>query len=200
MASSVPSLLHHNKHLTELVKGIIIFTLASKQEDETFVAPLDIEKLAALRAVHAVNPHPQDVTDPAFRSGNPFFDPRDLMQVKYEMLRRVHLDGHSVTHAAASFGFSRVAFYDAQHAYRQDGLPGLLPQRPGPRRAHKLSADVVAALEQVLIREPALRAPQLARIVQQRFGLVVHPRSIERALERQKKLPDESGAINGGEI
>ncbi len=164
------------------------------------VATLDIEKLAALRAVHAVNPHPLDVVDQAFRSGNPFFDPRDLMQVKYEMLRRVHQDGHSVTRAAASFGFSRVAFYDAQNAYRQDGLPGLLPQRPGPRRAHKLSDDVVAVLQQVLTREPHLRAPQLAKMVQQRFGLVVHPRSIERALERQKKLREESGGISAGNI
>lgn len=137
------------------------------------------------------------MTDQAFTSGNPFFDPRDLVQVKYEMLRRVQ-EGQSVTHAAASFGFSRVAFYDAQHAFRQDGLPGLLPQRPGPRRAHKLSPDVVAVLEQAVLREPGLRAPQLARLVQQRFGLVVHPRSIERALARQKKPPDDLGGVSRG--
>lgn len=188
------SLTEHSKRRNYLYISIL------DRRNEEGVAALDIEKLAALRAVHAVNPHPLDVSDQAFRSGNPFFDSRDLMQVKYEMLRRVHEDGHSVTHAAASFGLSRVAFYDAQNAYRQDGLPGLLPHRPGPRRAHKLSAEVVAVLEQVLIREPSLRAPQLAWIVQQRFGLVVHPRSIERALERQKKLPQESGAISGGEL
>lgn len=138
------------------------------------------------------------MTDQSFTSGNPFFDPRDLVQVKYEMLRRVHQEGQPVTHAAASFGFSRVAFYDAQNAFRQDGLPGLLPQRPGPRRAHKLSPEVVAVLEQALAQEPGVRAPQLARLVHQRFGLVVHPRSIERALARQKKPPDEPGGASRG--
>jgi transposase len=151
-----------------------------------------------LRLAHAANPHPHAVTDQSFTSGNPFFDPHDLVQVKYEMLRRVHQEGQPVTHAAASFGLSRVAFYDAQNAFGRDGLPGLLPQRPGPRRAHKLSSEVVAVLEQAIAREPGIRAPQLARLVQQRFGLVVHPRSIERALERQKKPLDDAGATRAG--
>lgn len=150
---------------------------------------LNEERVAALRAAHAANPRPLAVTDRVFTSGNPFFDPQDLVQVKYEMLRRVQQEGQSVTHTAATFGFSRPSFYEAQTAFQQAGLPGLLPQRPGPRRAHKLSAEVVAALEQALNREPGLRAPQLARLVQQRFGLVVHPRSVERALARQKKRP-----------
>ncbi len=158
---------------------------------------LNEDKVAALRAAHAANPRPQTVTDQAFTSGNPFFDPHDLVQVKYEMLRRVQQEGQSVTHAAANFGFSRPSFYEAQSALQQAGLPGLLPRRPGPRRAHKLSAEVVAALEQALSRESGLRAPQLARLVQQRFGLAVHPRSVERALARQKKRPGtEPGAAN----
>jgi transposase len=145
------------------------------------------DKVAALRAHHAVNPRPRAVTDETFTSDNPFFDPRDLVQVKYEMLRRVHQDGQSVTHAAATFGFSRPSFYETQAAWQQAGLPGLLPQRPGPRRAHKLSTDRVAVLEDALARDPSLRAPQLAQVLRERFGLAVHPRSVERALARQKK-------------
>ena len=37
------------------------------------------------------------VRDPLFTSGSPFFDPRDLVQVKYELLRRVRVDGDSVS-------------------------------------------------------------------------------------------------------
>ena len=105
-------------------------------------------KRAALRAAHALNPHPHAVTDPAFTTGPAFFDAHDLVQIKYEMLRRVHSDGLPVTHAAARFGFSRPAFYSAQRAWQEAGLPGLLPQRPGPRRAHKLTAEVMTYLEQ----------------------------------------------------
>ena len=145
------------------------------------------EKRAALRAARALNPRPETVRDPAFHSGEPFFDARDLVQVKYEMLRRVHTDGLSVTHAAAAFGFSRPAFYAAQAAWQSGGLPALLPARPGPRRAHKLTPEVVAFLQEQRARDPTLRTAQLVQLVHERFGLVVHPRSIERALGRHTK-------------
>lgn len=157
------------------------------------MAPADdlAAKRAALRAAHALNPHPHAVTDPAFTAGPAFFDAHDLVQVKYEMLRRVHSEGLSVTHAAARFGFSRPAFYAAQRAWQQVGLPGLLRQRPGPRRAHKLTAEVLAFLEQARTQDPSLRPAHLAHLIQDRFSLTVHPRSIERSLaRRQKKRPE----------
>ena len=60
-------------------------------------------KLAALAASGALNTHAQAVQDPAFVDSN-FFDARDLVQVRYEMLRRVRLDGQAVAEAASSFG------------------------------------------------------------------------------------------------
>ncbi len=63
------------------------------------------EKRAALRRHHALNPRPQAVRDPAFTVGSPFFDPEDLVQVKYEMLRRVREEGERVSAASAAFGF-----------------------------------------------------------------------------------------------
>ena len=144
-------------------------------------------KTSVLRRHHALNARPQAVTDPAFSSGNPFFDRDDLVQVKYEMLRRVRAEGDSVTRAAASFGFSRPSYYETQTVFEQAGLPGLVPQRPGPRRAHKLSEEVVGFLVNALANDSALTSAGLALLVHDRFGLTVHPRSIERALARRKK-------------
>jgi len=127
------------------------------------------------------------VRDAAFTEGSPFFDPEDLVQVKYEMLRRVREEGQRVTQASAAFGFSRPSFYAAQAAFQEAGLPGLVPQRPGPRRAHKLSAAVLALLEQALAAEPALSSAALAGLLEERLALRVHPRSIERALARRAK-------------
>ena len=134
------------------------------------------EKRAALRAHHGLHPHPEAVTDPLFVDGDPFFDARDLVQVKYEMLRRVQHEGASVTSAAQAFGLSRPAFYAAQRAWEQGGLPALVPARPGPRRAHKLGEEVVAYLQQARATDPQVRVGDLAQ--------QVHPRSIERALAR----------------
>ncbi len=149
--------------------------------------PYPDPKVAALLTTRSLNPRPDAVRDPAFSHGDPFFDARDLLQVKYEMLRRVLVDGHPVTATAAAFGFSRPSFYTALVAYRAAGLPGLLPARPGPRAAHKLTPEVLTFLLEQQAQQPSLRTADLVELLQARFGLKVHSRSVERALARHRK-------------
>lgn len=120
-------------------------------------------------------------------AGGGFFDPRDVLQVKYEMVRRVRVDGTRVSHAARSFGFSRPSVYQAMSAFEQGGVAALLPEKPGPRRAHKLSEEVVGHLRQALADDAGLSTSDLVAIVRDRFGLSVHGRSVERALRRREK-------------
>lgn len=138
-------------------------------------------KHVALRQHGVLNPHPERVVDLLFQE-HEFFDRRDLVQVRYEMLRRVRLEGHSATAAAAAFGCSRFAFYEAQDAYRRGGLPGLIRRRPGPRHRHKLTEPILTFLLTRRGRDPALNVETLVRLVRDEFGVGVHPRSIERAL------------------
>ncbi len=138
-------------------------------------------KVAALREARALNPRPESVADEAFLAEE-FLDARDLVQVKYEMVRRVRAEGQPVSAAAAAFGFSRPSWYAAADALERQGLPGLLAQRPGPRRAHKLTGEIIDFLEQAVAEDPSLRAAALAAVVADRFGITVHPRSVERAL------------------
>jgi transposase len=140
-------------------------------------------KVGALRAERSLNPRPEAVRDERF-AGSEFFDPRDLVQVKYEMVRRVRVEGEPVSGVARAFGFSRPSFYQAAAALKAGGLAALLPGRPGPRRAHKLSEEVVAFARGRLEADPSLRAAGLAEAIAERFGLRVHPRSVERALQR----------------
>ncbi len=141
-------------------------------------------KEAALRAARTLNPRPEAVADEAFTSGPGFFDARDLVQVKYEMVRRVRAGGQPVTKAAAAFGFSRPSYYQAAAAVEAAGLAGLVPARPGPRRAHKLTGEVVAFARQLRENDPSLRSAEVAEAITERFGIAVHPRSVERALAR----------------
>jgi len=62
-----------------------------------------------------------------------------------------------------------------------------VPQRPGPKRAHKLSEPVLDLLEQALAAEPALSSTALSGLLEERLALKVHPRSVERALARRGK-------------
>ncbi len=134
----------------------------------------------------ALHPHPERVTDPLFQD-DPFFDTRDAVQVKYEMLRAVREEGRPASQAAAHFGFSRPTFYQARAVFEQGGMPGLLPAKKGPRRAHKLSEAVMSFVHEQLAVEPSLSMVALAERVHERFGLSVHPRSVKRALARHAK-------------
>ncbi len=145
-------------------------------------------KLGTLQQQGTLNPRPKDVSDELFLRDD-FFDPRDLVQVKYEMLRRVQTEGQSVTDASANFGFSRPSFYQALSGFEQDGLAGLVPRKRGPKQAHKLTEEVLTFIGEVRQKEPSVRLPDLVKLIQERFGTKVHPRSIERSLLRhQKKL------------
>jgi transposase len=143
-------------------------------------------KRQCLQGHGTLNLRPQLVLDNLFRDSE-FFDPRDLVLVKYEMLRRVRLEEMTVTEAAATFGFSRPSFYQALSLFQEAGLAGLIPKRPGPQHAHKLSDEVVDYLQQQQALDELLRAPQLCQLILKKFGLSVHPRSIERALNRREK-------------
>jgi transposase len=164
------------------IKGVFIFTLyeGSSMPDNTALKALELKNNDTL------NPHPERTIDDLFQEHD-FFDARDLLQVKYEMLRRVNVDGWSVSRASDSFGFSRPSFYHAQESYDEHGLAGLIPGKRGPRQAHKLSTDVLTFVHQQLAAEPAMKAPTIALLIEKEFGISVHPRSVERALKRKKK-------------
>ncbi len=143
-------------------------------------------KLETLRQQGTLNPRSHSVTDELFLKDS-FFDPRDLVQVKYEMLRRVEREGRSVSGAATSFGFSRPSFYQALAAFEPAGLAGLVPHKRGPKQAHKLTEQVMTFIAETRHREPSITTKELLPLIQQRFGIAVHPRSIERSLLRRQK-------------
>src|SRR5215471_12124830 len=77
-----------------------------------------------------------------------FFDPRDLIQVRYEMLRRVRTQGRSVTEATKLFGVSRPTFYKLRKDFDRSGLVGLLPVKRGPHGPRKITPEVMRFLEE----------------------------------------------------
>lgn len=160
-------------------------------------------KTQALQRQGTLYPHPEKVLDPLFVQHD-FFDPRDGLQVKYEMLRRVQTDGQSIARAAAAFGLSRPAFYQAQLAFQTQGLAGLIPHKRGPRHGHKLSEECLAFVEELRGQPDPPSIVALVQRLRERFGLVVHRRSLERALARRKKNafhpPPEPPTQTGSEM
>ena len=143
-------------------------------------------KVQALRQSQTLNARSRQVRDRLFLEED-FFDPRDLAQVKYEMLRRVQKEEAHVSEAAAAFGFSRPSFYKAQEDFAQAGLAGLIPRKRGPKQRRKLNAQVMAFVARTQTQEPALKIAALVQRIQDQFALSVHRRTLERALLAVKK-------------
>lgn len=148
-------------------------------------------KVAALRASGTLHPHPESIRDEAF-STEEFFDRRDRLQVKYEMLRRHRVERRPVTEVAVAFGASRQAFYTTARAFEAQGIAGLLPRPRGPKRAHKCSDEILDFVERQRVEE-AEPGETAAQLVERRFGVAIHPRSLDRALARRKKKRRDQG-------
>lgn len=142
-------------------------------------------KARVLAEEGTLNPAPEKVGDPKFQEDG-FFDPRDIVQVKYEMLRRVSVDKMSVTDASDEYGVSRPTFYQARADFDDAGLGGLVPRKRGPRGPHKLQGEVLAFLKEQVVPGEPIRARELTDRIRIKFGLDVHPRTIERALGVKK--------------
>lgn len=172
----------------------IYFTVRHKydydksQGDQTEVAKKDDHKQSkadALVEEGTLNPAPEKVNDPKFRDSE-FFDPRDVVQVKYEMLRRVLVENASVTNAAWQYGITRPTYYQAKASFDDAGIAGLVPRKRGPRGPRKIHGKVLAFVEKRIIPGEAIRARELVTLIRNEFGLDVHPRTIERALSVKK--------------
>lgn len=142
-------------------------------------------KETALLSNGTLNPFSKAVSDVKFQEGE-FFDPRDIVQVKYEMLRRVSVDQASVTDATEEYGVSRPTYYQAKANFDEGGVAGLVPKKRGPRGPRKLQGEILAFVEEQLASGELIRARELARRVQEKFSLEIHPRTIERALAVKK--------------
>jgi transposase len=142
-------------------------------------------KSDALFEEGTLNSAPEKVRDPKFQDTE-FFDPRDIVQVKYEMLRRVSVENVPVTDATQDYGVSRPTYYQAKANFAEAGIAGLVPKKRGPRGPHKLQGEVLTFVENQLMPGEPIRARQLASLIRQKFALAVHPRTIERALAGKK--------------
>ena len=143
-------------------------------------------KQKALQATGTLNPRAAQVRHPLFQKSG-FFDPEDLLQLKYETLRAMEVESCPMAKAAREFGLSRPTIYEAQSQFQQQGLAGLLPHKRGPKAAHKLTAEIRQYLQAQLAAEPGVKAEELARRALQRYAVKLHSRTIQKALRVKVK-------------
>ena len=176
-----------------LVNGGVLF-IETMSEGRTAMADRrdDTEKQDRLREAGTLNRTPEKISDPAFASGD-FFDSRDLLQVRYEMVRVVRLGEATLAQAAARFGVSRPTCFRMVKAFDGGGLQELIPARRGPRGPHKISPEMLRFVEDYKALHGRVGARRLVPLIEAEFGVRVHPRGLEKAIERGKKKSQEPG-------
>ena len=150
------------------------------------MCPAEALKTRFLASYGALHPHPERVRDPLFQ-GSDFFDPHDLVQVRYESLRRHLVDGQAVAGVARAFGMSRQMFYLLARSFREGGLIGLLPRKRGPKGARKGSDEILAYVAGRRMGSPGRSTRELLDDVCREFGVRMHRRTLERGLARRGK-------------
>jgi transposase len=91
-----------------------------------------------------------------------------------------------VTHATEEYGVSRPTYYQSKASFEKGGIAGLVPRKRGQRGPHKLQGEALQFVEQQLVAGGPVRARELAKLIRQKFGLNIHPRTIERAAAGEK--------------
>ncbi|MBP3899961.1 MAG: helix-turn-helix domain containing protein [Blautia sp.] len=143
-------------------------------------------KAEILKENGTYNSRYEKVTAPCFRSGV-FFDSRDLVQVKYELLRSISSGECTVTRASELFGISRESIYKNKAAYEAGGVQALIPKKTGPKGASKLTKQGQAFIDSYVAEHPSASASETNAKMREKVGIFVHNRTVERYLSKKRQ-------------
>jgi len=134
------------------------------------------------------NKNHANVTAGIFDS-SPFFDKRDIVQVRYEMIRAASNNEGSVAVIADAYGFSRKSYYQVSKAFQSGGLFALIPKKKGPKRPSKLNAETSAFINTFCEEHKNAKSSEISDALEAEKGVKVHPRNIYRHLKKNRSSP-----------
>jgi transposase len=142
-----------------------------------------MSKEEALKENGTYNANHKNVKNRLFANSQ-FFDARDIVQVKYEMLREALHGGKPVTQVSKEYGFSREAFYENKRVFEKEGITALIPKKKGPKGSHKLNSGK-SFIKEYLEKKPDAKSPELAAQLEVQTGIKLSSRTIQRYLNKK---------------
>jgi len=146
-----------------------------------------LEKVEILKVNGTYNKRYDSVRKPEFLEGG-FYDPRDVVQVKYEMLRDAEDSGQAIGAVASKFGFSRTAYYNIKESFEKNGMSALIPEKTGPKKPHRLTETLQEFVDEYVIGHPNASSAEIVAVIQSEKSEVVSKRTIERYKSKKKPL------------
>lgn len=141
------------------------------------------EKNEFLEKEGLLNKKPERVSHSLFKS-NEFFDPLDLLQVRYEMLRSVNVDGCSVVSACRTFGFSREYYYKMGRMFSERGFVGLFGAPSGRRPLIALNQELINFIIHKKLEKPKLSGDNICKQIKKIYHVECSTRTVERIIEK----------------
>jgi transposase len=151
------------------------------------MAIVNKDKIARLKENNSYNKKASEVSSPLFLT-NPYFDPYDIVQVKYEMLRAVNNNELSVSDTSRQFGFSRTAYYKIESRFNADGIDGLCFRKTGPKTPAKVTEDLLDFAADLKARQPDITNDEIVEEIRQQKGVTIHKRSLQREKAKKKRI------------
>lgn len=131
-----------------------------------------------------LNRTPELVQDVRFIKQADFFDSKDIVQVKYELLRRCEVEGNDVASSCLGFGVSRTTYYKVKQAFLRGGLPALMGQPRGRPHPIKVNDVVRGHLIAEKVKNPKFTAREMAAAVKERYHVQLSERMIQYVWQR----------------
>ena len=146
-----------------------------------------MNKADVLKSNGTYNRRHSSVKKREFMEGG-FYDPMDIVQVKYEMLRDAQDSGRAIGEVSGDFGFSRTAYYNIRGSFEKNGMSALVPEKTGPKHPHKLTEPLRKFADEYAAANPGASAAEITAAMQCERGAVISKRTVERHFAK-KKLP-----------
>jgi hypothetical protein len=137
-----------------------------------------------LRRARCLHLTPERVQDERFIEQPDFFDPKDIVQVKYELLRRCEVEGRDVAPTCLEFGFSRTTYYKVQQAFLDGGLPALMGRPRGRLKPIKVTDILRGYLIAEKAKNPKLSAREMVPALEERYHVQLSERMIQYVWQR----------------
>lgn len=147
------------------------------------VEPKNQQKRLFLEKEGFLNPKPDRIVHPLFKTLS-FFDPLDLPQVRYELLRCARGGECSVLAACEEFGFSREYFYKLDRTFMERGYVALLGSQVGRRPLIALNQEIVSYVVMEKMKRPKASGDELRKEIEKLYKVECSTRTVERVIEK----------------
>lgn len=142
-------------------------------------------KREILLANGTYNQKHEKVKNNKFLAGS-FYDPMDIVQVKYEMLKDAEEGSRGIAQVADEFGFSRASFYNIKNAFDKQGLSAFVPEKTGPKRPYKLTEPYKDYIDRYISEKPKASSNEITKSLKNYKGIDISKRTVERYRSKKK--------------